>query len=173
MTSLWGPVARPGGGTRFRLWAPDSDAVLLEVEGRAPVPMAAQEQGWFTLDAPVGEGAHYRFRVAPGLVVPDPASHAQSDGVHGASVLTDLAAFPWRREDWRGRPWHEAVIYEVHAGTMGGFDGVRAALPRLKALGVTAIELMPVAEAPGVARQMLLETPTNEIGTLPACVRGV
>ncbi|MBB3900432.1 malto-oligosyltrehalose trehalohydrolase [Roseococcus suduntuyensis] len=149
MNTLWGPVTRPGGGTRFRLWAPDSDAVLLEVEGRAPIPMAAQAQGWFTLDAPVGEGARYRFRVSPGLVVPDPASRAQVGGVHGASVLVDLAAFLWKHGAWQGRPWHEAVIYEVHAGTMGGFDGVREALPRLKALGVTAIELMPVAEAPG------------------------
>ncbi len=149
MRTLWGPVAQPGRGTRFRLWAPDSDAVLLEVEGRTPQPMALHGQGWFMAEAPVGEGARYRFRVAPGLVVPDPASRAQAGGVHGASVLTDHAAFVWRNDHWLGRPWHEAVIYELHAGAMGGFDAVRAALPRLKALGVTAIELMPVAEAPG------------------------
>jgi len=149
MTTLWGPQPRPGGGTRFRLWAPGSDAVLLEVEGRAPEPMSPQGQGWFVADAPVGAGARYRFRVRPDLVVPDPAARAQAEGVHGASLLTDPDSYSWQHPGWAGRPWHEAVIYEVHAGTMGGFDGVRAALPRLKALGVTAIELMPVAEAPG------------------------
>lgn len=146
---LWGPAPLEGGQTRFRLWAPDCAAVALEVEGRAPQPMAARDDGWFEADAPMGAGAHYRFRVAPDLAVPDPASRLQAGDVHDASLVTDPAAHHWRHPDWRGRPWHETVLYEVHAGIMGGFKGVEAALPRLKALGVTAVELMPVADAPG------------------------
>ena len=98
------------------------------------------------LSAPVG--AAYRYRIDGRIEVPDPASRAQSTDVHGASLVTDLR-FCWRHADWRGRPWAETVIYELHVGAYGGFDGVRAQLPRLAALGVTAIELMPIADFPG------------------------
>ena len=145
----WGAMVLETGATRFRLWAPDSDAVTLEVEGEAPRPMQPEADGWHVIEAPVGPGARYRFRVSPDLSVPDPASRLQAGDVHDASIVVDPRTHAWRHGDWRGRPWHETILYEVHAGAMGGFAGVEAALPRLKALGITAVELMPIADFPG------------------------
>ncbi|MFT8712329.1 malto-oligosyltrehalose trehalohydrolase [Komagataeibacter rhaeticus] len=137
------------GHTRFRLWAPSCDAVALEVEGHAPAPMARRRGGWFECVHPCGAGARYRYRVGPGLAVPDPASCYQPDDVHGPSEVMDPADYDWQYPRWPGRPWHEVVIYEVHVGLMGGYGGVARELPRLVALGVTAIELMPLSEIPG------------------------
>lgn len=139
--TLWGPVELEEGRWRFRLWAPDRDAVTLEIEDAAPIAMAAQADGWFLAEAPAGPGTRYRFRLDPERAVPDPASRRQSGGVHGWSVITALDP---PAESWRGRPWTETVIYEIHAGLAEGFAGVRARLPELAELGVTAIELMPV-----------------------------
>jgi maltooligosyltrehalose trehalohydrolase len=137
------------GGTRFRLWAPDAAEVSLEIEGAAPIPMAEAGDGWREATAPYGPGTRYRYRLADGLAVPDPASRLQDGDVHDASVVVDAEAYRWRTPGWIGRPWHEAVLYEVHPGAMGGFDGIRARLPALKELGITAIELMPIADFPG------------------------
>lgn len=147
----WGATLLTADRTRFRLWAPDAPGggVALEVEGRASQPMRALGEGWFEAEAPVGAGARYRYRVSPDLAVPDPASRLQAGDVHDPSVVADPRAYAWRHADWRGRPWHEAVVYELHAGCLGGFSGVRAALPRLRDLGVTAVELMPVGDFPG------------------------
>lgn len=141
------------GFTRFSLWAPNVQAVSVEL---APVsgatfslPMQGDEAGLFTVDAPVGAGTRYRFRVGEDLVIPDPASRLQADDVHGPSVVVDPNAYTWRNDDWHGRPWREVVLYELHVGAFGGFRGVKEALPRLAELGVTAIELMPVADFPG------------------------
>lgn len=147
--ALWGPRPVAPGLTRFPLWAPDCKQVALEIEGLPPVAMTAEPDGWFTAEAPVGPGAHYRFRVRPDLAVPDPASRQQALDVHGFSVVTAPAEFTWQRGDWSGRPWHETVLYELHVGAMGGFAGVEEVLPRLRDLGVTAIELMPIAAFPG------------------------
>ncbi|MFC0385434.1 malto-oligosyltrehalose trehalohydrolase [Muricoccus vinaceus] len=147
-TSFWGPILHEEGAT-FRLWAPSSEGVSLEIEGMAPVPMRAAGGGWFSADAPARAGARYRFRTSPDLLVPDPAARAQAEDVHGASVLVDNDAYRWRNAGWRGRPWHETVLYELHVGTCGGYAGVRAMLPRLRELGVTAVELMPLAAFPG------------------------
>jgi maltooligosyltrehalose trehalohydrolase len=135
--------------TRFRLWAPAQRGVAVQIEGRGPVPMTRSDDGWFTAEAPCGAGAHYRYRLDDGRLVPDPASRAQARDVHGASVVIDPASYRWRNTDWRGRPWPEAVIYELHAGVLGGFHGVERELARLADLGVTAVELMPVAAFPG------------------------
>ncbi|NOG72534.1 malto-oligosyltrehalose trehalohydrolase [Roseicella sp. DB1501] len=147
--TAWGATLLADGRTRFRLWAPDAPEVALEVEGQAPQPMTAQEEGWHEAVAAVGAGARYRFRVSPDLAVPDPASRLQAGDVHDPSVVLDPRAYAWRQPGWTGRPWHETVLYELHAGTMGGFAGVEAALPRLAELGVTAIELMPINAFPG------------------------
>ena len=144
----FGAQVLPDGSARFRLWAPSAAGMTLEVEG-TPVPMRAEGGGWFSAQAPAGPGARYRFRMPDGLGVPDPAARVQAGDVHDESALVDPAAYAWRNTDWRGRPWHEAVIYELHVGTLGGFDGVRERLPELKRLGVTAIELMPLADFPG------------------------
>jgi malto-oligosyltrehalose trehalohydrolase len=83
------------------------------------------------------------------MTVPDPASRAQADDVHGDTVVVDPSAYAWRNAGWRGRPWHETVLYELHCGVMGGVRGVQAALPRLAGLGITAVELMPINDVPG------------------------
>ena len=139
----WGPTLGEEGAT-FRLWAPDRDVVALEIADGDAVPMTRGADGWFSTSAPVGPGTRYRFRLSDDLAVPDPASRSQSGGVHGWSVVVDHAAYDWRTIDWIGRPWEEMVIQEVHVGALGGFAGVADHLPAIAALGVTAIELMPV-----------------------------
>ncbi|URF08124.1 malto-oligosyltrehalose trehalohydrolase [Cupriavidus campinensis] len=150
----FGPVRLADGRVRFRLWAPDAAAqdqpVRLEVAGMTPVMMAPTEHGWFEAVTACCDGARYWFRLDDGTIVPDPASRLQADDVHGASVLCQPAEpFPWQHTEWRGRPWHEAVIYEMHVGLAGGYAGATAQLHRLAALGFTTIELMPLAEFPG------------------------
>lgn len=135
--------------TRFALWAPDASAVELLLPNTSPQPMQREADGWFVLDAACGAGATYRYRIDGEQEVPDPASRAQQDGVHGHSLVDDPAAFVWQHDDWRGRPWHEAVIQEVHVGAAGGYAALIEQLPRLAELGFTAIELMPLAEFPG------------------------
>jgi malto-oligosyltrehalose trehalohydrolase len=135
--------------THFKIWAPAQRSMSVRVEGIAQVPLQRNDEGWFEGQADCGAGARYCYVLENGTTVPDPASRAQDSDVHGASIVVDPGAYPWREENWRGRPWHEAVIYELHAGVLGGFKGVRAELPRLASLGVTAVELMPIAEFPG------------------------
>jgi malto-oligosyltrehalose trehalohydrolase len=142
------------GATRFALWAPGCERVGLELgrEGPRAVPMQAAGDGWHsvTLDVPPGEA--YAFRVADGLVVPDPASRANPWDVGGPSAVVDPLAFEWSDGDWKGRPWREAVVYELHVGTFtpgGTFASAIARLDYLVDLGVSAVELMPVADFPG------------------------
>jgi maltooligosyltrehalose trehalohydrolase len=135
--------------TRFRIWAPGCDDVTLEIEGRAPIAMAGQDGGWFEVTALAGAGSAYAYRVAPNLLVPDPASRAQASTVHGASLVVDPNGYEWRQRAWRGRPWHEAVIQEVHVGLAGGFAGVARLLSRMAELGITCVELMPVGAFSG------------------------
>ena len=137
------------GRTRFRLWAPGQNSVGVEIDRHVPRPMAGDTDGWFELETPCPPGASYVYRLGSGLSVPDPASRAQADDVHGPSLVIDPASFRWQHSDWSGRPWHEASIYELHVGACGGFAGVRADLDRLSRLGVTALELMPVNDFPG------------------------
>ena len=144
----WGPEPLDGGSARFSLWAPDLEELTLELKDGAAVPMRREEDGWFRVEAEAADGARYRFRLPNGLAVPDPASRAQDGGVHGWSVLS-AADYEWKSDDWRGRPWCEAVIYELHPGVLGGFAGTAAKLPELAQLGVTAVELMPVAAFSG------------------------
>ena len=146
---LFGAAFIAPGQTRFRLWAPDKSHVSVQIDDCAPIAMAPQDDGWHTADVDCGAGARYRYLMDSNLAVPDPASRAQSDDVHGFSTVVDPNSYVWRSNDWRGRPWHEAVIYELHVGLCGGFAGVAARLPALAELGVTAIELMPIADFPG------------------------
>ena len=168
-----------GRGIRFRLWAPDCPEVglcILQAEadgadgtdGEEVLAMDPQGGGWFELTVPhAAAGTRYRFEIdrqanreagkAEGntngkIRVPDPASRFNPDDVHGASEVIDPAAFAWQDEAWRGRQWEEAVIYELHVGTFspeGTFNGVMQRLDYLAELGITAIELMPVADFPG------------------------
>ena len=134
--------------TRFRFWAPDCHEVAVEIENRGSFPMTLDADGVFTVEVPVGAGAGYRYRISPDMAVPDPASRYQGAGVHDHSIVIN-PDFAWKNPDWRGRSWNEAVIYELHPGAFGGFNGIAAQLPRLKKLGITALELMPVAAFPG------------------------
>lgn len=149
----FGPLRMADGRVRFRLWAPDAAAegqpIRLEIAGMAPVAMTDAGDGWYEAITACCDGAHYWFRLDDGTTVPDPASRAQAEDVHGASVLVPEHAYQWCHAYWRGRPWHHAVVYEMHVGLFGGYAGAAQELPRLAALGFTCVELMPVAEFPG------------------------
>lgn len=114
-----------------------------------PVSMTVAGEGWLEATVPCGAGARYRFRLGNDLAVPDPAARAQAADVHGPSLVVDPTAYTWQNRTWKGRPWEETILYELHAGAFGGFAGIEARLPELAHLGVTAIELMPVNDFPG------------------------
>jgi maltooligosyltrehalose trehalohydrolase len=144
MISAWGPVIE-GSNVRFRLWAPDRDVVHLELDARAPIAMSRDPEGWHEVMVVAAPGSRYGFHIGE-MLVPDPASRAQ---LGTASLVPDPSSYVWRHDDWSGRPWEEAVIYELHVGLTGGFRAVADRLPALSKLGITAIELMPIAEFPG------------------------
>ncbi|HET7300248.1 MAG TPA: alpha-amylase family glycosyl hydrolase, partial [Oleiagrimonas sp.] len=142
----WGAELLASGKTRFRLWAPDCERVWLDLAEHEPQEMTAVAEGFFEVTAEAGAGAAYGFRLETpeGLLIPDPASRAQQDDVEGRSLVVDPNAHAWQSPAWRGRPWHEAVVCEIHVGLLGGFDAVRQRLDDWAELGITAIELMPV-----------------------------
>ena len=146
------------GSVRFRLWAPTARQVELclgDENQPAHMPLEQLDQGWFELVTAAKPRAHYRFRIDGAQTVPDPASRFQPQDVHGPSQVIDPDAFDWQDQSWRGRPWHEAVIYELHVGAFtpaGTFSSVRERLDYLADLGITALELMPVADFPGEAQ---------------------
>jgi malto-oligosyltrehalose trehalohydrolase len=151
--SRWahGPAFEPG-GIRFRLWAPAEQRVSLVLEKGAEIAMERREDGFFEafVDG-AGDGALYRFKLSDGMLVPDPASRFQPLDVPGPSEAVDHAAYPWR-EDWRGRSWDDAVLYELHVGAFtpeGTFIAAAEKLDHLAELGVTAVEIMPVGDFPG------------------------
>lgn len=150
----WGPRLFDDGRTEFALWAPNAARVSLVLEGGGEMAMEKRDAGWFACTAEAPPATRYRFRLpdAPGgaLDVPDPAARLQDGGVHGWSVVCEPDDHAWRSSDWRGRSWAEAVIWECHAGVLGGFEGVAERLPELAELGVTAIELMPVGAFSGM-----------------------
>ncbi|MEJ5989109.1 malto-oligosyltrehalose trehalohydrolase [Ramlibacter sp. PS3R-8] len=144
-----------GRGAAFRLWAPAARQVELATgRGDAPELRAAQSagDGWWECTLPqAAAGLPYRWRIDGGLLVPDPASRDNPEGPHGPSVLTDPAAFAWD-DGWTGRPWQDTVLYELHVGTFTPEGTFAAAARRLQALadiGITAVELMPVASFGG------------------------
>ena len=144
------------GRVRFHLWAPSARevALVLTADARGAVrafPMRREAGGWFLADEAVAAGASYHFCIDGRIDVPDPAARANDD-VHGPSRLLDPHAYAWHDADWRGRPWHEAVIYELHVGTFTPGGTFRAAIDRLdhlESLGATFVELMPLAEFAG------------------------
>src|SRR5262249_28318606 len=154
----FGAELRADGAVRFRLWAPTATRVELllqasphdEVEALA---MSIGPDGFHELTTKRARaGSRYRYRINGEITVPDPASRANPDDVHGASKVVDPRAFEWDDGSWHGRTWHEAVIYELHVGgstPAGTFGAAIERLPHLAALGVTAVELMPVADFPG------------------------
>ncbi|MCH2240888.1 MAG: malto-oligosyltrehalose trehalohydrolase [Aquabacterium sp.] len=156
----FGACLRPEGGVRFRLWAPDAQQASVWVDDAQAaddqvIPARRLEGGWFEAEAPqVAAGACYRWRVDDKLDVPDPASRFNPEGPHGPSRVVDPMAFTWgdAERTWTGRPWHEAVMLELHVGTFtpeGTYAAAMARLPALAESGITAIQLMPLADFPG------------------------
>jgi len=145
----FGAVPKADGTTAFRIWAPAAPQMRLELDGGEAIVMEAAAAGWHEAVIRCLPGTTYQYRLPSGLAVPDPASRCQAADVHGPSVVIDPLAFAWAHPEWSGRPWPEAVIYEVHPGLAGGFAGITECLPGLRDLGITAIELMPIADFPG------------------------
>jgi maltooligosyltrehalose trehalohydrolase len=135
--------------TRFALWAPDAFFVSLELEDGKSLPLLPQADGWFVIKTRCPAGTRYRYNIDGELTVPDPASRAQAGDIDSHSVVVDPLAYRWQHSAWQGRPWNEAVIYELHVGVLGGFSEVEQHLEHLVELGITAIELMPLAQFPG------------------------
>jgi maltooligosyltrehalose trehalohydrolase len=138
-------------GASFRLWAPAAKRVDLLLEKSQPLKRG--EDGWFSADIRgVKAGARYKFRVDDEIDVPDPASAFQPDDVSGPSEVIDHARYRWRASDWRGRPWQEASVIETHVGTFtqeGTYRAMIDKLDHLVATGITALELMPLADFAG------------------------
>ena len=148
--SLFGATPQAD-GTLFRLYAPKADEVALRLDGEDRA--MARDGDWFLLTvADTAPGMHYRYVIDGKQAVPDPASRFQPQDVNGPSEIVAPEAFDWTDEDWHGRPWREAVLYELHLGTFTREGTYRAAigeLERLRDLGLTAIELMPLADFAG------------------------
>lgn len=150
-----GAIHRGGQCCRFRVWAPlhERVEVVLTHPQKQVLPMTRHEHGYFTvLGENVPVGARYLFRINDQRELPDPASRLQPDGVHGASKVIGASAFAWTDQHWFGLPLSDYVLYELHVGTFtpeGTFDAIIPHLSGLKEVGVTAIELMPVAQFPG------------------------
>jgi len=147
------PVFRFGpqpaeGGTTFGIWAPAEDVISLEIDG-VQTSLLQDDDGFRAIATAAGAGARYRFVLNGGERVPDPGSRVQAGDITDESLVPDPHGYRWRCNDWRGRPWEETVLYELHVGLLGGFCGVAQHLQRLAELGVTAIELMPIADFPG------------------------
>ena len=156
----FGADLESGGRTRFRLWAPSCESVQLQLggsgSGGSVHAMQRLQNGWHEIRIAAGAGSRYKFRVRTldgrSMDVPDPASRSNPDGVHGSSAVIDARAYAWQCPDWRGRPFAQAVIYELHVGTFtaeGSFVAAAKRLPELAALGITTLQLMPLAAFPG------------------------
>src|SRR5687768_16287053 len=139
-------------GVRFSVWAPNATRVEVQIAGGETHRLASSGGGVF--EATIGgapAGADYRY-VLDGAAVPDPVSRYQPAGVHGPSRVVDPSRYQWKDAGWRGLAMADAVIYELHVGTFsdpGTFRGVIPHLRELRELGITAVEIMPVAEFPG------------------------
>jgi malto-oligosyltrehalose trehalohydrolase len=152
----FGAEYRRDGSVRFRLWAPAARRVELRLEDfpeGKPLALEGCGRGWFEMVTDAAKpGSRYRFRIDGGQEVPDPASRFQPLNVHGPSEVIDPNAFEWQDDAWLGRRWEEAVIYELHVGAFtraGTFSAAGEHLDHLSDLGVTALELMPIADFPG------------------------
>jgi maltooligosyltrehalose trehalohydrolase len=145
----FGAQVLAGGGVRFRLWAPAAKAVDV-VFDKKNHPLKNMEEGWFELVAPEARaGTLYQYRIDGKQLVPDPASRFQPQDAEGPSEVIDASSFRWNDNAWKGREWREAVIYELHVGAFsskGNYAGVIEKLEHLKSTGITAIELMPLAD---------------------------
>jgi maltooligosyltrehalose trehalohydrolase len=143
------------GGIRFRVWSPKASSVSLVLMGdKEPRPMNPEDRGYFsTFIQGLEPGRRYCYLLNEGQARPDPVSRFQPEGVHGPSEVVDPNTFVWEDQDWKGIPLEAMILYEIHTGTFtpeGTFEAIIPFLNYLKnELGVTAVELMPVAQFPG------------------------
>ena len=143
------------GRCQFLVWAPLLDQVAVKLVGPPPrlLPMSRDGYGyWRAVAEDVTPGTRYVYALGDGEQRPDPASSFQPEGVHGPSAVVDHRDFEWRDGDWANVPLDQLVIYELHAGTFtpaGTFDAIIPRLDKLRRLGITALEIMPVAQFPG------------------------
>ncbi len=160
MEEGWAPrcgvFRQPDGSCGWRLWAPKTrrvELVLISGGHRHACPMTPEGHGYFThSERGITEGQRYAYRLDNGPERPDPASLWQPDGIHQPSAVLFPEDFPWRVSAWSIPPREDLVIYELHVGTFtpeGTFDAIIPRLDALRELGVTAIEIMPVAQFPG------------------------
>lgn len=142
-----------GRGAHFRVWAPRRKRVEVVSGDREATELDPEHEGYFAGLVPgAGAGLRYKLRLDGGNAYPDPASRWQPDGPHGDSVVVDPAAFAWTDDGWRGLTDRGQVLYELHIGTFtreGTFRAAAEQLGELAGLGVTAVEVMPLAEFPG------------------------
>jgi maltooligosyltrehalose trehalohydrolase len=140
-------------GTAFRVWAPDASLVSVVREGHDDAPMEKSPEGYFSATlSDCHPGDLYRFSVDGMGPFPDPASRYQPQGVHGPSQVIDPSAFVWRDGHWKGVVREDLILYELHTGTFtqeGTFQSAASKLANLRDLGITAVELMPVADFAG------------------------
>ncbi|MBA2112973.1 malto-oligosyltrehalose trehalohydrolase [Bremerella alba] len=154
MLRAFGPSRLEDGNILFTVHAPACEQLTLRIEGEheQELPMNATEDRVFTASANVPPGTRYWFRVPDGNPRPDPASRFQPDGVHGPSQWIDPTAYRWKDEPWQGLPKAEMILYELHVGTFTKEGTYLAAIDRLDELvdlGITAIEIMPLAQSAG------------------------
>ncbi|HEY7404361.1 MAG TPA: malto-oligosyltrehalose trehalohydrolase [Candidatus Angelobacter sp.] len=142
-------------GCEFRVWAPAAQAVTLRLtneHGTQDSPMQSADDGHFVCETQARTGDRYFYIVDQNKPVPDPVSRLLPEGVHGRTEIIDPENFTWTDQRWHGLPLEDYVIYELHVGTFtaeGTFDAAIDKLPYLKKLGITVIEIMPVAAFPG------------------------
>ena len=149
-----GAEPQSGGGVHFRLWAPRCREVVVEIEGLEPAMLQSEPDGYFSAWSQLARaGMRYLFRLDQGeTALPDPASRFQPEGPHGPSEIIDPEDFAWTDGAWRGVPRERLVIYEMHIGTFtpeGSWDAALRELAALAELGITCLEIMPVAEFSG------------------------
>lgn len=141
----YGAFPQPDGTTRFSLWAPDANKVVVSFSDGSEKELDAVGDGWFRTVVECVAGTAYRYIINDGIQVPDPAARLQ----HGKLSCVVNQKYSWKTESWQGLAWHHTVVYELHVGLMGGFSKVEKFLPSLAQLGITAVELMPINEFPG------------------------
>lgn len=151
MTRMQGATL-DGSACSFRVWAPNAKRVTLRLIGHRDLPMQPESGGTFSITADAAAGDRYFYLLDDHPPVPDPVSRLLPEGVHGSTEIVDPASFTWSDNDWRGVELRDAILYELHIGTFtlqGTFDSAIERLDYLRWLGVTMIEIMPVAAFPG------------------------
>lgn len=171
-----GATVNPG-GVDYCLWAPETDNVTVDILRQDGPPqvlaMTRDARGYHTVrDRDGRAGDAYGFRLMGGPLLPDPASRAQQEDAHGRSLVVDASSFPWQDAAWRRPPFRDLVIYEIHIGTFtpeGTFRQAATRLPYLRSLGITAVEIMPIADFPGSRNWgydgVLIYAPERHYGT--------